>query len=250
MTPGNACRARRYGIRDDVVPGLFLRVFPSGARSFALDRMTRGRRRYATIGSADTLAVPEARREARKLIAAFLDTAKKDGGPRTPGRPMHAFAAEFLERQARHWKPRTLETNTYMVYRYILPAFGSMTVDAIAVEHVRDWFPIRVIQVDGGSEFKADFEAECARRGIEFFELPPRSLQFNGHVERNNGAWRYEFYATWELPIDNFEGINRWIGAFADEFNIFRPRQAPRRTNPGRYLAQHTAQETQPSHRS
>ena len=133
-------RAKRYDIRDDVIPGLFLRVFPSGARSFALDRMTRGRRRFAILGSADTMTVPEARAEARKLIAAFLDTAKNDNGPRTPGHPMDAFAAEFLDRQARHWKPRTLESNACMVDKYILPAFRHMTVDAIAVEHVKDWF--------------------------------------------------------------------------------------------------------------
>ena len=133
-------REKRYDIRDDVIPGLSLRVFPSGARSFALDRMTRGRRRFAILGSADTMTVPEARAEARKLIAAFLDTAKNDNGPRTPGHPMDDFAAEFLDRQARHWKPRTRETNGYMVRKCILPAFRHMTVDAIAVEHVKDWF--------------------------------------------------------------------------------------------------------------
>ena len=53
---------------------------------------------------------------------------------------MNAFAGEFLDRQARHWKPRTLETNTYMVRKYIQPAFGDLTVGAIAVEHVKDWF--------------------------------------------------------------------------------------------------------------
>ena len=33
-------------------------------------------------------------------------------------------------------------------------------------------FPIHAIQVDGGSEFKADFERECQKRGIDLFELP------------------------------------------------------------------------------
>ena len=37
----------------------------------------------------------------------------------------------------------------------------------------------------GGSEFKADFERECRNRGLLPFP------EINGHVERNNGAWRY-----------------------------------------------------------
>ena len=46
-------RTKRYDIHGDAIPGLSLRVFPSGARSFALERTVRGRRRYARIGSAD-----------------------------------------------------------------------------------------------------------------------------------------------------------------------------------------------------
>ncbi len=133
-------RDRRLKVRDDVVPGLMLRVSPSGARSFALETTLRGRRRYATVGNAETMTIPEARAEARRLIAAFTETVKNDGGPRTPGHPMDAFAEEFLDRQARHWKPRTLETNAYMVRKDILPAFGHLTVDAITAEHVKDWF--------------------------------------------------------------------------------------------------------------
>ena len=53
---------------------------------------------------------------------------------------MDAFAGEFLDRQARHWKLRTRETNAYMVRKYILPAFAHLIVDAITVEHVRGWF--------------------------------------------------------------------------------------------------------------
>ena len=90
-------RAKRYDIRDDVIPGLFLRVFPSG-----------GRRRFATLGSADTLTIPEARAEARRLIASFADTAKTDGGPRTPGHPMDAFAVESSLSSSAPSPPRTL----------------------------------------------------------------------------------------------------------------------------------------------
>ena len=133
-------RATKYEVRDDVVSGLALTVQPTGVRTYFLARMVRGRRRYATIGSAEAMTIPEARREARRLIASYIEPARKDNGPRTPGHPMTDFADEFLDRQARHWKPKTRETNARVVQKDILPAFGHLTVDAIAVEHVKDWF--------------------------------------------------------------------------------------------------------------
>ena len=133
-------RDRRYAVRDDVIPGLMLRVHPGGERIFVIERRVRRRWRYATIGPADSITVPEARREARQIIAGFLDTPAKTTGPRTPGRPMNEFAKEFIDRHARHWKPGTLETNRDVIDKRILPAFGHMTVDEITVEHVKDWF--------------------------------------------------------------------------------------------------------------
>ena len=133
-------RDKRFEVRDDMVQGLMLRIFPSGARTFAFESMVRGRRRYATLGNADSMTIPEARREARRLIASYIEPAKKGNGPRTPGHPMAAFAGEFLDRQARLWKPNTRDTNASIVHKEILPAFGGLTVDAITVEQVRDWF--------------------------------------------------------------------------------------------------------------
>ena len=109
-------------------------------------------------------------------------------------------------------------------------------------------FHIKAIQVDGGSEFKAGFEHECRKRGIDLFELPPRSPELNAHVERNDGTWRYGFYATWDLPNDDLDDVNRWIDAFADEFNTFRPRQALDGHTPAEYLQSLNAMETPPSH--
>ena len=133
-------RDKRYDVADDVIQGLCLRVSPSGVRTFALSRMVRGRRRYATIGSADAMTIPEARREARRLIASYIEPAKTDNGPRMPGHPMNAFAEEFLDRQAHRWKPRTLECNAHVVRKDILPAFGRMPLDAIGPAEVAAWF--------------------------------------------------------------------------------------------------------------
>ena len=56
-------------------------------------------------------------------------------------------------------------------------------------------FPLRSIQVDGGSEFTARFEQRCAERGPPLHVLPPRRPQWNGRVERCNDTLRLAFRA-------------------------------------------------------
>jgi hypothetical protein len=43
--------------------------------------------------------------------------------------------------------------------------------------------------------------------------LPPKSPKMSGAGERCNGAWRYEFYAVYDLPR-NVEAINPLLDAF------------------------------------
>ena len=63
-------------------------------------------------------------------------------------------------------------------------------------------FPLRAIQVDGGSEFEAIFEEECQRRNIRLFVLPPRSPKLNGYVEWAHRTHAEEFYEVTESSFD------------------------------------------------
>lgn len=54
-------------------------------------------------------------------------------------------------------------------------------------------FPIRAIQVEGGSEFAADFEQACRDRRLRLLVLPPRSPKLNGRVERAQRTPTEEF---------------------------------------------------------
>ena len=63
-------------------------------------------------------------------------------------------------------------------------------------------FAVEAIQVDGGSEFKAEFERECQERAIPLWVLPPRSPKPDRNVERMIGTWRYEFYGCRDIPDD------------------------------------------------
>lgn len=108
-------------------------------------------------------------------------------------------------------------------------------------------FPVEAIQVDGGSEFMAAFEEACERRGIRLYVLPPKCPQMNGAVERCNGAWRYEFYQTYDLP-SCVEDLNPILDSFQHLYNYHRPHGALAGQTPAAYLAQRQAAETQPSH--
>ena len=62
-------------------------------------------------------------------------------------------------------------------------------------------FPIASIQVDGGSEFMADFEQACEDQRIPLRVLPPRRPQWNGCVERANRSARIEFWSLYDGPL-------------------------------------------------
>lgn len=101
-------------------------------------------------------------------------------------------------------------------------------------------FTVEALQVDGGSEFMAEFETECERRNIKLYVLPPRSPKLNGGVERCNGAWRYEFYACTELPGSVAE-LNPLIDDWQDTYNFVRPHGALSGLTPAEYLVRRQA---------
>jgi transposase InsO family protein len=97
-------------------------------------------------------------------------------------------------------------------------------------------FPVRALQVDGGSEFMAEFEAACQELGIALFVLPPRSPKLNGRVERLNGTARREF---WELYDGDLElpPLQAALRAWEERYNHVRPHQALGYLTPAEYLA-------------
>lgn len=96
-------------------------------------------------------------------------------------------------------------------------------------------FPVRAIQVDGGSEYEALFEAECQRRGIKLFVLPPRSPKLNGGVERAHRTHTEEFY---EVTDSSFElsDLRRELREWEEVYNTIRPHQALDYLTPKKFI--------------
>ena len=98
------------------------------------------------------------------------------------------------------------------------------------------YFPFKIesIQVDGGSEFRAEFEDFCQQSAIDLFVLPPRKPELNGCVERGNGTSRIEFYLRYHGPATLSrlrENVEKWV----KKYNTYRPHQALQQLTPLEY---------------
>jgi transposase InsO family protein len=95
-------------------------------------------------------------------------------------------------------------------------------------------FPIQSIQVDGGSEFRGEFERACKTSAIPLFVTPPRSPEINGTVERANGAAKFEFYYLYE-GMTNLFNLRKALKRYVDKYNKYRPHQSLQYLTPLEY---------------
>jgi len=102
-------------------------------------------------------------------------------------------------------------------------------------------FPIRALQVDGGSEFAAEFEQACQQRGLHLFVLPPRSPKLNGAVERANRTHTEEFYQVSACSLE-MKTLNRELRQWKKIYNTVRPHQALGYLTPLQFLQRGSSQ--------
>ena len=88
-------------------------------------------------------------------------------------------------------------------------------------------YSLHELQVDGGSEFRGNFELACQNKHIRLFVLPPRSPKLNGGVERYNQTIQDEFF----LPNYNslptqVDALNLKLQEWSFYYNNLRPHRS------------------------
>ena len=160
--------------------------------------------------------------------------------PRAPVRPGDLVAVDTLDLRPLPGLVLKQFTARDIVSRWDVLEVRSRATSTTATEFLsilqaRMPFPIRAVQVDGGSEFAAEFEYACQQLGLRLFVLPPRSPKLNGHVERANRTHTEEFHEViptdWSLPALNCE-LRRWERIY----NTVRPHQALGDSTPLEFL--------------
>ena len=86
-------------------------------------------------------------------------------------------------------------------------------------------FPVKALQVDGGSEFAAEFELACQQKQLPLFVLPPKSPKLNAHVERAHRTHNEEFYQV-HAESDQLPTLNLQLRRWENTYNCIRPHQS------------------------
>ena len=132
-------RAREYAVWDSRVPGLGVRVRPTGGKSWIMLEDTGGGSRRVSLGPVSTMTVAEARR-----VCLGRKVNPETGKPAGPA-PTAPLFREFVEggwREARfeRCKPATRKSYSSLLRGRLLPAFGEKPLDRITHTEVRLWF--------------------------------------------------------------------------------------------------------------
>jgi len=106
------------------------------------------------------------------------------------------------------------------------------------LQHALKSFPftLRAIQVDGGSEFMAEFELACKTLNLAPFVLPPNSPKLNGGAERIHRTHTEEFFDWYDGPIDA-ASIKAALQEQELIYNTIRPHQSLGLLTPAQFVA-------------
>ncbi len=96
-------------------------------------------------------------------------------------------------------------------------------------------YKVKTIQVDGGSEFMAEFEDACRKKGINLFVLPPRSPKLNGCVERAQRTHTEEFYEL-SYAEPTVVALGAELREWERVYNEVRPHQSLNYLTPLEYI--------------
>ena len=176
----------------------------------------------------------------RRLIRPYATRKPKEYQPKNPGDLVQVDTLDVRPLPTvkfKHFSARDMNSRWDVLQAYRRATAGNAQKFLTSLID-RAPFPVRAIQVDGGSEFMAEFEQACADRDIRLFVLPPRSPKLNGYVERAQRTHSEEFYDFYMGELD-LKSVNNALLDWEHFYNTLRPHHSLDLLSPAEYLYKH-----------
>jgi hypothetical protein len=127
--------------RDGMLPGLELRVKPSGTKSYCIRyRNQSGRLVRETLGQRAIITLEQAREIAQKRLAQVTRTRARGAEIEPKVETVAELASPYVQEYSRqHHKPDTQASYRHLLRRYILPDLGHLRIDSLARRGIATW---------------------------------------------------------------------------------------------------------------
>ena len=167
-------REREYTVWDGRLPGLGVRVRPSGGSSWIFLLKTGGGTRKITLGPVMLKTVEQVRRECHVLSAApGNEREPEEIGLSVPS--FRGFVADAWKKaHFNRYKPSTQQGVRYVLAKQLLPAFGSKPLDRISPAQIRRWFDAFSQTAPGGANHALDILQQIMNFAVA-----------SGHIDAN-----------------------------------------------------------------
>jgi integrase len=207
-----ARKGERTEYRDTTLPGLVLRVSPSGARAFGAVYTIDGRLRRFTIGKTPPLGLADARAKAREILAQATLGSDPQAERRALrlGETVAEVAQAWLESEdTRHWRPRTREGFETHVRLRVLPALGRLRLTEVTRGHAQAMLDSieRLVTRNRTLEVVRMLFNFALRRGLveaspvaglsKLRETPRTRVLTDEEIRTTIAAWDATPFATW-----------------------------------------------------
>ena len=167
-------REREYTVWDGRLPGLGVRVRPSGGSSWIFLLKAGGGTRKITLGPVMLKTVEQVRRECHVLSAApGNEREPEEIGLSVPS--FRGFVADAWKKaHFNRYKPSTQQGVRYVLAKRLLPAFGSKPLDRISPAQIRRWFDAFSQTAPGGANHALDILQQIMNFAVA-----------SGHIDAN-----------------------------------------------------------------
>ena len=197
---------REFTVWDTRVPGLGVRVRPSGLRTYIHLRKSPAGVKKVSLGPATSRGIEEVRRDCLATRANVADEME-------PVREDIPLFREFVAGVWKtacfdHWKPSTQQVTNRVLRSQLLPAFGTARLDRITHLMVVRWFDTYSRKAHGGANRVLDVLRQILNHAIVCGHIAINPTQ---HIRRNPRAKLTRF-----LSREEIQRLHRVLDSYAE----------------------------------